>query len=575
MLFVLRVLSVAASACLLLGCDACGPDPATDAARDSGDGFDSNIGMGDSGMGCPSCLSIRNVRVFDANGVRDNQHVVLGGGRILSIDPDDGSPTVGAEIDGSGATLIPGLWDSHVHMAVQGIPEQATQVGNLAPENLRGTLYSGVTTVVDLGTIPEMFVSARSRIAAGELWLPRVKGVGPALTVPGGHPCTMFYSREICIMIEGVGSIPPLVAGITGWAPEAVKLVIEGGIPSIPLPRVTPAEILAVSNEVMATGLPLFAHVSSEADAADAVAAGVDAIAHLPIEDVLDPTLVSDYSTAGTYVVSTLSFTDAWHRFADTPEWLDEPLVVGATPPMTYASLTDPGLHPTIAGMTTFIDTVRTYTDMAVMNLQAFHAAGVPILAGSDAGNPFVLHGVAMHRELELLVAAGMTTTEALTAATLTPAGFFDEDDEYGLVEVGYVADLVLVNGDPSVDITATAAIREVILGGEPVDRAALEASMNIQNVILSPRALGESEFCVGDMECGPGLACSNAFRICRETCTPGGAPTCPAGYGCVPVTGIGLCVPGDGCDVMAQDCPYQAEYGLMCMVLTGATFCL
>jgi hypothetical protein len=98
--------------------------------------------------------------------------------------------------------------------------------------------------------------------------------------------------------------------------------------------------------------------------------------------------------------------------------------------------------------------------------------AGVPILAGSDAPNPGTAHGSALHRELELLVAAGLTPVQALTAATSTPAKAFRIDDR-GRIAKGMRADLLLVNGDPTRDITATRDIAGIWKGGVPVDRGA------------------------------------------------------------------------------------------------------
>ena len=96
----------------------------------------------------------------------------------------------------------------------------------------------------------------------------------------------------------------------------------------------------------------------------------------------------------------------------------------------------------------------------------------MPILAGTDAPNPGTAHGASLHRELELLVHAGLAPTEALAAATSVPASAFHLADR-GRVARGLRADLVLVNGDPTRDITATRDIVGVWKGGAPVDRAA------------------------------------------------------------------------------------------------------
>jgi len=108
--------------------------------------------------------------------------------------------------------------------------------------------------------------------------------------------------------------------------------------------------------------------------------------------------------------------------------------------------------------------------------VKQLRAAGVPILAGTDAPNPGTAHGVALHRELQLLVQAGLSPSEALAAATSTPARLFSLSDR-GRVGVGARADLLLVRGDPTSDITATRSIEGVWKGGIRLDRAAVASA--------------------------------------------------------------------------------------------------
>jgi imidazolonepropionase-like amidohydrolase len=104
------------------------------------------------------------------------------------------------------------------------------------------------------------------------------------------------------------------------------------------------------------------------------------------------------------------------------------------------------------------------------------HEAGVPLLAGSDTGNPFVVPGFSLHTELELLVHAGLSPLAAIRTATVNPARFLEATDSMGTVEQGKLADLVLLDGDPLADIRNTAKIRAVITNGRYLDRAALDS---------------------------------------------------------------------------------------------------
>ena len=101
--------------------------------------------------------------------------------------------------------------------------------------------------------------------------------------------------------------------------------------------------------------------------------------------------------------------------------------------------------------------------------------AGVPILAGTDAGNPFCFPGFSLHEELALMVVAGFTPAEALRSATLNPAKFFGLDKTLGTIEVGKIADLVLLGANPLQDIRNTQRIKAVVSNGRLFDRKALD----------------------------------------------------------------------------------------------------
>ena len=106
--------------------------------------------------------------------------------------------------------------------------------------------------------------------------------------------------------------------------------------------------------------------------------------------------------------------------------------------------------------------------------LKAAHDAGVPIVGGSDTGNPFVFPGYSMHQELQLMVEAGLTPMEALIAATRRSAEMLDAADTFGTIEPGKRADFLVLGGDPLQDIGNTRTIEVVIQGGKVIDRSSL-----------------------------------------------------------------------------------------------------
>ncbi|HEX9939548.1 MAG TPA: CIA30 family protein, partial [Longimicrobium sp.] len=152
-------------------------------------------------------------------------------------------------------------------------------------------------------------------------------------------------------------------------------------------------------------------------------------------------------------------------------------------------------------------------------------AAGVPILAGTDAGNPGTAHGAAMHRELELLVKAGMTPAQALAAATSAPARAFRLADR-GRISAGLRADLLLVEGDPSTDITATRAIAGVWKGGVPLDRARYAATVAAARTAAAQPAPKLAGGLASDFEGGTPAAAFGAGWMVTDDARAGGRST-------------------------------------------------
>lgn len=143
----------------------------------------------------------------------------------------------------------------------------------------------------------------------------------------------------------------------------------------------------------------------------------------------------------------------------------------------------------------------------ALSAVKQLAAANVPILAGTDALNPAVIHGASLHRELELLVEAGLSPQAALAAATSTPAAQFGLHDR-GRIAPGLRADLVLVDGDPTQDVRRTRAIAGVWKRGVPVDREAYRAEIEKQRLESAqersaPPPPGSDGPVVGDFEDG------------------------------------------------------------------------
>jgi imidazolonepropionase-like amidohydrolase len=200
-------------------------------------------------------------------------------------------------------------------------------------------------------------------------------------------------------------------------------------------------------------------HVLKLQDARDAIEVGADGLAHLFVDHLPDSAFAQFAAASHVFAIPTLSILEYLCGVADSTPLINHPALA------PYLSSTN---RTQLQRRLPYRFGIYRVAEEAVQQLKA---VGVPILAGTDA--PFgTIHGVSLHHELELLVKAGLTPVEALAAATSVPAHVFDLPDR-GRIAVGLRADLLLVEGDPTSDITASRTISGVWKQGEAIDRQA------------------------------------------------------------------------------------------------------
>jgi prolyl oligopeptidase len=395
----------------------------------------------------PAELVIRDVRVFDGERVLERATVVVRDGRIAAVGTGLPVPAADEVVDGAGRTLLPGLIDAHTHTR--------------ADSQLEASLAFGVTTVLDMFTNPELAAGwRRGQAEDGAPGRADLFSAGTVATAAGGHG-----SRAPIPTVDSVGAAAPFVAERIAQGSDYLKIVIEDlaklgrELPSLDAPRVTALVAAAHDGGILAV-----AHVGVLADAEIALAAGADGLVHLWADQPPSPGTARRMAEVGMFVVPTLTILERTPGRAG-----------GAT--LIADERTGPLLDPEAVRNLEAEVARPDWYDTVVESLRALHRAGVAILAGSDAPNPGTTHGASMHRELELLVAAGLTPVEALRAATSAPADAFRLDDR-GRIRPGARADLVLVEGDPTADIMATRAIRAVWKRGVRFDHEAYATRM-------------------------------------------------------------------------------------------------
>ncbi len=227
------------------------------------------------------------------------------------------------------------------------------------------------------------------------------------------------------------------------------------------IPTLDSATVAALVRAAHDQGMRAVAHVATRHDARAAVALGVDGLAHAPHDGPPDDDFGTLMARHGAFVAPTLTVIGSIAGTGEGAAQLAD---------ARLAAFVAPDMRTTLESTFPLRKRTRDLLTYGARATRLARDAGVPILAGTDAGNPGTAHGVTLHRELENLVNAGLTPAEALTAATAAPAEAYGLDDR-GRIAPGLRADLVLVEGDPTADILSTRAIVAVWRNGAPVDR--------------------------------------------------------------------------------------------------------
>ena len=370
-------------------------------------------------------IAITNVRVFDGQRLGEPSTVVVDGGLI-------GEDARGAKVvDGGGGVLLPGLIDAHVHLHTE--------------HELRLMAEYGITTALDMATWPH----SKLKALRGRVGMTDVRSPGTPATSPGSlHSVLLPIPRDE--LVAGPKDAARFVENRVSEGADYIKVVAD-----IPGPdQETLNALVAAAHERRKL---VVAHASTFVPFAMAQDAKVDVVTHAPRDKALDDEACTRMVTENRISVPTLAMMEAAMK---PPTW-GAIISLLARPRALLAIIK--AKRPSPHGTGQKYENARD-------SVTALYRAGVPILAGTDAhaepGSPFpVKHGDSLHHELELLVEAGLSTVDALRAATSLPAKHFNLSDR-GVVEVGKRADLVLISQDPVQDIRATRSIQRVWCGG-------------------------------------------------------------------------------------------------------------
>jgi len=414
-------------------------------------------------------FAIVDVKAFDGEAFRQGWDVWIEDGRIRHAGQRLDLPEDLPRVDGRGHTLIPGLIDGHVHSFLS---------------TLGDALRFGVTTVLDQSTDPAFAAAmrpAREEVARGTQ--ADLFSAGMTATAPDGHGTQFGIPVET---LTGPDEAAEWVRARRAEGSDWIKIIYEDGSAfDMEIASLDGETVAAVIAAAHAEGLAAVVHVSTLETALEAMAFGADGLVHVWRDEVVSEADARRFAEADIFVVPTLSVMVS----ADDP-------AVAELVNETDEAMLSPIQRQTLDGR--FPGGLAEGGDVAMENVRRLRAAGVRLIAGTDAPNPGTGAGISMHGELRLLARAGMGSAEALAAATSVAADAFGVG-ERGRIAEGHLADLVLVRGDLEEDVSRSHDIVGIWKDGYLVDRAVASAGAGAQAEI----APAPAETLVADFEDG------------------------------------------------------------------------
>jgi imidazolonepropionase-like amidohydrolase len=390
-------------------------------------------------------FAVTNVRVFDGTRVIPDATVVVRNGRIRAVGRHVHVPDNLPAIDGTGKTLMPGIIDSHGHARDRYFLERAAQFG--------------ITTLMDMWSVNPFATDMvrEQRRGQADDRADFFSAINPA-TVEEGYPYNFTPDEIETPTLDSPEEAEEFVRQRLAEGSNHLKIFLEdGAIIGVDLPVLGRPTVRALTRAMHRRGKLAVAHVTIQSFGRQAIEDGVDGLVHMFPDTPVADSLLRLARARGIFVVGTVAVEESFITTAGGAALVADPELAPYLTPDEIAFLLSPGPPNLLT-----LDNLQILKD----NVGRFHDAGIPVLTGSDSPT----HGPTLHRDLELLVQSGLTPRQALVGATSAAARVYGLHDR-GRIAPGLRADLLLVEGDPTVDIKATRALRKIWKGGVDVAR--------------------------------------------------------------------------------------------------------
>jgi imidazolonepropionase-like amidohydrolase len=403
-----------------------------------------------------SVVALVHGRIVDGTGAPpiDDGVILISLDRITAVGPATGVriPEGARVVDVRGRTILPGLVDLHTHLTGgwDGVTVDLLGYRHF----LKAFLYAGVTTTFDLANSLPFTTQLRQEVAAGRLPGPRIYTVGSLIDGPTPAWAAISYA------LSSNGQIPGILKQLEASGVDAVK--VYGGL--------TDDQVRLVAEAAARDSLMVIADVWNRNGSPGSARTGIRAFAHASASPLTDEAIrVMRERSVATITTLAVQESGTKRRFRDR-RLFDEPLIAHSLPPWYHEGMTRHAER--IASRSDSARLAR--LEVAKRNVKRMFDAGILLVAGTDAPYPGDYYGEGLHRELELLVEAGLSPLQAITVATGNAAKLIGPKASWGVLAQGKVADLIVVAGDPLTRIADTRRLEMVWQGGKELDRASL-----------------------------------------------------------------------------------------------------
>jgi len=433
----------------------------------------------------PDLLVIRGGRLIDGTGrpPLDNASLLIENGKIKQVmrGAEVVIPPTARVIDANGGSILPGFIDTQVHLVILSAGSASSPL-EFMPERIladsRASLFWGVTTVRSAGDTLTWILRLRDSERNDPSASPRLYAVGPMLTAAGGYPLNFLpptVATEAARQLRDADEARAVVEEMVAQKVDMLKVVYEAGGEQDPFQRLPLALLQELVTAAHGHGLRVSVRVGSLGELKDSVRAGADGIEHDATE-ALDAEAIRLMLEHGTFYCPSLT---AKYTGALSIDEVDERLHAGDVARSLTAEVRDgllkhEGFFFEMKSRPEMLNYHRAILAMSEINTALAAKGGVKIVLGTSAGEPMVFHGLALHDELRLMVGAGLSPMQAIVAGTRASAEYLGIDGSFGTIEVGKLADIVIIDGDPLTDITTTRNVVHVIKGGRVIDRSRL-----------------------------------------------------------------------------------------------------